>query len=67
MAAVDNVAKPLLPLLAQTQVAAPSEDEVGLQDAEALAREEAERARQSAELAEEYMGRFGDAEGAEAL
>jgi hypothetical protein len=63
----DNVAKPLLPLLATTQVAAPSEDEVSVQDAEALAREEVERARRSAGLAEEYMGRFGAADGAESL
>src|SRR5262245_48141324 len=63
----DNVAKPLLPLLGQTQIAAPNEDEVGMQDSEALAKEEAERARHSAELAEEYMGRFGEADGAEAL
>src|SRR5262245_47960869 len=63
----DNVAKPLLPLLAAAQVAAPSEDEVGMQDAEALAKEEAERVRRSAELAEEYIGRFGDADGPEAL
>jgi hypothetical protein len=63
----DNVARPLLPLLAVAQVAAPSEDEVGMQDAEALAKEEVERARRSAELAEEYMGRFGEADGAEAL
>src|SRR5262249_52800196 len=63
----DNVAKPLLPLLATTQIGVLTDDEVGMHDAEALAREEAERARQSAELAEEYMGRFGQADGAEAL
>jgi len=63
----DNVAKPLLPLLGQTQIATPSEDEVGMQDSEALAKEVAERTRQSAELAQEYMGRFGEADGAEAL
>jgi hypothetical protein len=63
----DNVAKPLLPLLATAQIAAPTEDEVGMQDAEALAKEEAERTRQSAELAESYMGRFGEADGPDAL
>jgi hypothetical protein len=63
----DNVAKPLLPLLGPSQVAAPSEDEVGMQDAEALARDETEKARQSVDLAEEYMKRFGDADGAEVL
>ncbi len=63
----DNAAKPLLGLLGPTQVAAPYEDEVSLQDAEALAREEAERTRRSAELAEEYMGRFGAADGVEGL
>src|SRR5262245_10224674 len=49
----DNVAKPLLPLLGQSHVVAPCEDEVGLQDAEALAKEEAERARAAAEVAGE--------------
>lgn len=54
----DNVAKPLLGLLGATQVAAPSEDEVGLQDADALDREEAERGRRSVELAAAYTTRF---------
>jgi hypothetical protein len=63
----DNVAKPLLPLLAPMQVAVPSEDEVGMQDAEALAKDESERAQASAELAVEYIGRFGEADGREAL
>src|SRR5262249_5861318 len=54
-------------LLGQSQVAAPSEDAVGIQDAEALAREEAERARRSAELAEQCMTRFGAADGSEEL
>jgi hypothetical protein len=58
----DTVAKPLLGLLGATQAAPPTDEEVGLQDAEALAREEQERARRSAETATEYMDRFGAAE-----
>ena len=38
-----------------------------MQAAEKIQREEGERARRSAELAEEYMGRFGDADGPDAL
>ena len=40
----DNVAKPLLGLLGATQASMPSDEEVGMRDAEALAREESERA-----------------------
>jgi hypothetical protein len=58
----DNLASPLLGLLGTTQAALPSDDEVGLQDAETLARQEAERGRRSSELAAEFTTRFGQAE-----
>jgi hypothetical protein len=54
----ENLAKPLLGLLGPTQAALPSDDEVAIQDGEALAREEAEQAQHSAELAAEYTSRF---------
>jgi hypothetical protein len=54
----DNLAKPLLGLLGSTQAAMPSDDEVGIQDAEALARQEAEQVQRSTELAAEFTGRF---------
>jgi hypothetical protein len=57
-----NIASPLLGLLGSTQVAAPSDEEVGLHDAEALARQEAEKSQRSAVLAEEYTTRFAAAE-----
>jgi hypothetical protein len=57
----DNVARPLLGLLGPTQVALPSDDEVGIQDAEALARQAADQALRSAELATEYTSRFAQA------
>jgi hypothetical protein len=63
----DNVAKPLLGLLGTTQVAAPSEDEVGLQAADALDREEMERGRRSVELAAAYTLRFQAADSAAQL
>jgi hypothetical protein len=56
------VAQPLLGLLGSTHAALPSDDEVGLQDAEALARQEAERRQYSAELAAGYAARFTLAE-----
>jgi AAA domain len=56
--AFDNVAKPLLGLLGATQASQPSDDEVGLLDAETLAREQAEQERQSLELAQNYTERF---------
>jgi hypothetical protein len=59
----DNVARPLLGLLGTTQAAVPSDDEVGQQDAEALARRETERTDRSAELAALYSTRFGQADG----
>jgi hypothetical protein len=58
----DSLARPLLGLLGPTQVAFPSDDEVGIQDAEALARQEAEQALRSADLAAEYTNRFAHAE-----
>jgi hypothetical protein len=54
----DNLARPLLGLLGPTQAALPSDEEVGIQDAEALARQELEQAERSAELAAEYTTRF---------
>jgi hypothetical protein len=60
----DNVAKPLLGLLGPTQVATPSDEEVGLKDADALDREEVERTHSSAELAAGYTLRFQTAESA---
>jgi hypothetical protein len=61
------VARPLLGLLGATQAAVLSDDEVGLLDAEALARQEADRAQRSLELAELYASRFGLAGGIVAL
>ena len=58
----DNVAKPLLGLLGTTQASPPSDEEVGVQDAEALARQDAERGRRSVEMTAEYTGRFAQAE-----
>jgi AAA domain len=58
----DSLARPLLGLLGTTQASLPSEDEVGVQDAEALARQEWEQTRRSAEAATEYTGRFALAE-----
>ena len=55
----ESVAKPLLPLLGSVQAAAPTDDEVGQQDAEAMTRQEMERGERSAELAAEYTTRFG--------
>jgi hypothetical protein len=59
----DNVAQPLLGLLGATQAAVPSDDEVGQQDAEALARQETERVARSAELTAQYTACFGLATG----
>ena len=63
----DNVARPLLGLLGPTQVAVLSDDEVSQQDADALARQEAERAQRSAELLVQYTERFAQAEAVAAL
>jgi hypothetical protein len=45
-----------------TQAAVPSDEEVGLQDAQALARQEVERTQRSGDLAAEYTTRFASAE-----
>jgi hypothetical protein len=58
----DSVARPLLGLLGTTQVGPPSDDEVSQQDAEALARQDTEREERSAELAAQYVTRFGQAD-----
>ncbi len=58
----DKVAKPLLPLLGLTQAVAPTDDEVGQQDAEAILRQETLRLQQSADLASTYALRFKEAE-----
>ena len=58
----DNLAGRLLGLLGSTQASPPSDDEVGVQDAEALARQEWEGRRRSAELTGEYTNRFALAE-----
>ena len=57
----DNIAKPLLGLLGTTQAALPTDDEVGIQDAEALARQEREQAQHSAVLAGKFTTRLGEA------
>jgi hypothetical protein len=54
----DNIAKPLLGLLGATQAALLTEDEVGIQDAEALAREEKEFGQRSADLAGQFTTRL---------
>jgi hypothetical protein len=61
--AYDNIAKPLLGLLGGTHVAPANEDEVGQQDAEALARQETERSERSAELAAQFTACLGLASG----
>jgi hypothetical protein len=58
----DNLARPLLGLLGPVQVALPSDEETGIKDAEALARQEAEQALRSADAATEYTTRFAQAE-----
>jgi hypothetical protein len=57
----DNLAQPLLGLLGTTQAAPPTDDEVGIQDADALARQEREHAQRSADLAGQYAARMGEA------
>jgi hypothetical protein len=57
----DSLALPLLGLLGTTQVAPPTDAEVGIQDAEALARQERERNQHSAELAGQYTMRMTQA------
>jgi AAA domain len=59
----DNIAKPLIGLLGTNHATAPTEDEVGQQDAEALARQETDRVARSTELAAQYTACFGLATG----
>ncbi len=63
----DNLAKPLLGLLGTRQAAVPNDDEVALQDAEALERREQERVCRSAEVATEFAARIAAAETASEL
>ena len=63
----DSVAKPLLGLLGGTQAWLPSDEEVGWRDAEALARAEAERERQSADIAGQWTEQFRSAASASQL
>jgi hypothetical protein len=63
----DNVARPLLGLLGATQAAPPKADEVGQQDAEALARQELECEQRSVEMAAQFTARFGQADAISAL
>jgi hypothetical protein len=57
----DNLALPLLGLLGVTQAVPPTDAEVSIQDAEALARQERERGQRSAELAGQYTTRMTQA------
>src|SRR5262249_16918849 len=50
----------LLGLLGTTQAQQPTDDEVGMQDAEALAKQEREREQRSTELAGQYMTRLAE-------
>ena len=54
--------EPTVPLLGLTQAVAPTDDEVGQQDAEAILRQETLRLQQSADLASAYALRFKEAE-----
>ena len=56
-----NLAQPLLGLLGTTQTVLPTDDEVGIQDAEALARQEREQAQHSVVLAGKFTARLGEA------
>jgi hypothetical protein len=57
-----SLVQPLLGLLGSTQATLPSDEEVGIQDAEALARQEADLVERSAAVAAEYTARFAAAE-----
>jgi hypothetical protein len=63
----EKLAQPLLGLFGPTQAAVPSDEEVGCRDAEALERQEEERARQSAAIAADYTARIAGADSASAL
>jgi hypothetical protein len=54
----DSLARPLLRLPGTMQATMQLEDEIGVQDAEALARRDWERTRRSADSATEYSDRF---------
>jgi hypothetical protein len=60
----EKLAKPLLGLLGTKQAPVHSDDQVALQDAEALERREQERLRRSAEVATEYANRIAAVESA---
>jgi hypothetical protein len=57
----DNIAKPLLGLLGATQALLPTEDEIGILDAEVLARQDKEQGQRSAELAGQFTTRMTQA------
>lgn len=61
----ENLAQPLLGLLGHSQARIPSDEEVGAQDAEALARQEAERSAKSKGLVERFTARLSLAESLE--
>lgn len=63
----ESVARPLLGLLGGTPVELPTEEEVSVRDAEALARAESDRRRRSAELASRTIERFGSAASSQEL
>lgn len=54
----DKICKPLLPLLGDTQAQMPTEDEVSLQDAEALSVQEKERIQKSEALLREFQSKL---------
>ena len=58
----DNIAKPLLGLLGTTQAVLLTEDEVGVQDAEVLARQEKKQVQRSAALVERFTARLTKSE-----
>jgi AAA domain len=63
----EKVAQPLLGLLGTTQAQVPSDEEVGLKDAEALERREEDRRSRSGELAGDYAARIAEAGTADEL
>jgi hypothetical protein len=65
--AFDSLARPLLGLLGTKQAQAPTDDEVSLQDAEALARAERDEQQRSTELAGQFIARMTLAETPAAL
>jgi hypothetical protein len=63
----ENLAQPLLGLLGSRHAALPTDEEVGQKDAEALAYQEEEQVRQSAELASGFAERISEAGAVESL